>query len=190
MLATLYTCTIKHIARSAQHALRPHLASVSYLRAQSTCEAIHINFQCTDNNNNDIKSSANRDIFNANQSTEQQHPQRLMDAPLNRKRLQDTKQNGKFHMNDVAMTAGNRKKRQHQIRRRHQPIDSTLNARVQLHETIMPKREAYRQSEQTKLHTIPEENVIIRICSKVFRKCFSSSSPPYTVQVVSVRFIN
>lgn len=109
-----------------------------------------------------------------------------MDAPLNRKRLQDSKEeNGKFSTNDVTMTVGKRKKRQHQIRRRHQPIDSMLNARVQLHETIISEREAYRQSKQMKLlrHTIPEENVIIGICSKVFRKYFSSSSSsPCTVQ--------
>lgn len=173
----------------------PH-CTVNYLKG--TCEAnlngshFHIDF-----NNNDIKSSsADKDIFNANQSTEQQHPHHLMDAPLNPKRLEDTKEeNGKFSINDVAMTVGNRKKRHHQIRRRHQPIDSMLNARVQLHETIIPEREAYRQSKQAKLqrHTIPEENVIIGICSKVFRKCFpSSSSPPCIVQkkMVSIWFIN
>lgn len=170
---------------------------VSYLKR--TCEAnlngydIHVNF----NNNNIELSSADKVIFNANQSTKQQYPHRLMDAPLNRKRLQDSQEeNGKFSKNDVAMTVGNRKKRQHQIRRRHQPIDSMLNARVQLHKTIITEREreAHRQSKETKLqrHTIPEENVIIGICSKVFRKCFPSTLfPACTVQkMVSVWFIN
>lgn len=164
--------------------------TVSYLKG--TCEAnLNRSHFYIDFNNNDIKSSpADKDIFNANQSTEQ-----LMDAPLHRKRLQDSnEEHGKFAINNAVMAEGNRKKRQHQTRRRHQPIDSMLNARVQLHETIIPEREAYRQSKQTKLqhHTIPEENVIIGICSKVFRKCFpSSSSLPCTVQkMVSVWFIN
>lgn len=126
---------------------------------------------------NNMKLS-HKDAFIANQSTVK-HSKRLMDVPLYPNRLKNSKENGKFNVNDMAMAIGNRKKRHQQIRRRsrHQPIDSTLNTVVQKHETIIPKREANRQSAPTtKHHIIPEENVIIGICTKLFRKCFFPSS--------------
>lgn len=68
---------------------------------------------------------------------------------------------------------------QQQTRRRHQTSDSMLNT-VQLkqHEASMAKQETHPtlcsyQQKQTQI--IPEENVIIGICKKVFRKCFFST---------------
>lgn len=75
---------------------------------------------------------------------------------------------------------------QQQTRRRHQVSDSTLNT-VQLkqHEASMAKQETkprlcWNQQKQTQI--IPEENVIIGICTKLFRKCFfTTRSLPVSV---------
>lgn len=82
---------------------------------------------------------------------------------------------------------------QQQTRRRHQASDSMLNT-VQLkqHEASMAKQETaprlcWNQQKQTQI--IPEENVIIGICTKLFRKCFfTTQSLPASVVSVHCRW--
>lgn len=66
-----------------------------------------------------------------------------------------------------------------QTRKRHQANDNMLNTAVhcnpsKLHETLMDKPEIKRQrtpwNQQKSVQIIPNENVIIRICKKLFRK--------------------
>lgn len=66
---------------------------------------------------------------------------------------------------------------QQQPRRRHQANNSTNSVHLKQHRETLPKREInqrYRK-QQAQPHRIPQENVIIAICTKVLRKCFFST---------------
>lgn len=81
----------------------------------------------------------------------------------------------KLNINDDTIAMQN----QQQTRRRHQTSDSMLNT-VQSKQhgaSSMAKQETNRQrlNQQKPAQIIPQENVIIGICTKVFRKCFFSA---------------
>lgn len=78
---------------------------------------------------------------------------------------------------------------QQQTRRRHETSDSMLNTvQPEQHEAWMaepePNRQPLRWNQQKPARIIPQENVIIGICAKVFRKCFFST-PWLPVSMVS-----
>lgn len=126
-----------------------------------------------------------KEVFNGSRSlTNRSRAEQDVPPMLKENRSKKYKNPRKLNINDDA----NAMQSQPQTRRRQPITGSTLNT-VQLkqHGTVMAKQEAnrLRSDQQKQTHLIPKENLIIGICTKVFRKCFFPTQPPMPVSVVS-----
>lgn len=126
-----------------------------------------------------------KEVFNGSRSlTNRSRAEKDVPPMLKENRSKKYKNPRKLNKNDDA----NAMQSQPQTRRR-QPITGTTLNTVQLkqHGTLMAKQEANRLrfDQQKQTHLIPKENLIIGICTKVFRKCFFPTQPSLPVSVVS-----